>query len=79
MQYYNLIETDRDTTPEEMTLYIKDGKYYTLNCGDMISTLAADRKTILYNDQIEGVVAAESEEEAAEKLGATKVDNETSK
>ena len=69
MKYYNLYEiTEEEAKISSMATYTDGEKFYTLNCGDMISTLAADGKTILKNTEIEGVVEAESDAEAAEKL-----------
>lgn len=70
MKYFNLYEiTEEEAKISSMATYTDDEKFYTLNCGDMISTLAADGKTILKNTEIEGVVEAETDEEAALKLG----------
>lgn len=74
-KYYQLVEITKDDAEEyknhDITVYKKSRKYYTLNCGNMISTLADDRKTILYNTEIEGVIEAENDEDAVEKFGLT--------
>ena len=70
MKYYNLYEIpEEETKRTPMAVYTDGEKFYTLNCGDMISTLSSDGKTILYNTEIEGVVEASSDAEAADKLG----------
>lgn len=70
MKYYNLIEV-KDGRHAHGTLYTDEEgkKRFTMNSGDMISAPAPDRKSSLFNTEIEGVVEAESEEEAALKLG----------
>lgn len=73
--YYQLIEITKDEADEIkefQQVYKKSRKYYTLNCGHQISTLAEDRKTILNNTEIEGVIAAEDDEDAIKQFGLTK-------
>lgn len=68
--YYNLIEiTEEEAKNSSMATYTDGEKFYTLNGGDMISTLAPDGKTILKNTEIEGVVSARTAASAANKLG----------
>lgn len=77
MKYYNLYEIaveELQNMPKDIAIYTKDDKFYTLNCGDMISTLADDGKTILKNTEIEGVVEAKTEAAAAKKLGVEKAE-----
>lgn len=72
MRYYNLHEnTEGKTSGAHATVYTdeKNEKFYTLSWGTSIATLAPDGKTILHDTEIEGVVEAESDEEAALKLG----------
>lgn len=72
MKYYNLHEiTDDKHRRQDTTLYTDESgeKTFTINHGDMISAPAPDGSGVLINTEIEGVVEAESEEEAALKLG----------
>lgn len=74
-KYYQLIEISKEEAENikvTINVYKKSRKYYTLNWGHSISTLADDRVTILYNTEIEGVIEAEDEEDAVEKFGLTK-------
>lgn len=75
-KYYQLIEIDKQTAELYKScgieVYKKSRKYYELNCGHSISTLADDRKTILYNTEIDGVIEAEDDEDAIQKFGLTK-------
>lgn len=69
-KYWQKVETDEE---ERIGVYVsEDGKKYTLSWGHDISTLADDGKTILHNEEIEGVIQADSEEEAAEKFDLKK-------
>lgn len=74
-KYYQLVEITKDDAEQyknyDITVYKKSRKYYTLSWGHSISTLADDRKTILYNTEIEGVIEAEDDEDAVEKFGLT--------
>ncbi len=73
-KYYQIIEITKeeaDTIKAFEPVYKKGRKYYTLSWGHSISTLADDRKTILYNTEIEGVIEAEDDEDAMEKFGLT--------
>lgn len=77
MKYYNLNEIaveDLQDTPKDIAIYTDGDKFYLLNCGDMISTLAEDGKTILKNTEIEGVVEAKTDASAAKKLGVEKAE-----
>lgn len=77
MKYYNLHEIaveDLQDTPKDIAIYTDGDKFYLLNCGDMISTLAEDGKTILKNTEIEGVVEAKTDASAAKKLGVEKAE-----
>lgn len=77
MKYYNLYEIaveELQDTPKDIAIYTDGDKFYFLNCGDMISTLAEDGKTILKNTEIEGVVEAKTDESAAKKLGVQKAE-----
>lgn len=72
--YYQLIEISKeeaDNIKATINVYKKSRKYYTLNWGHEISTLAADHVTILYNTEIDGVIAATDEEDAVAQLGLT--------
>lgn len=72
MKYYNLHEiTEEGGRHGHGTVYTDESgeKFYTLNWGTMIAKLGPDGKTILNNTEIEGVVEAETDEEAALKLG----------
>lgn len=62
------------STEERMSkgIYEKDGKHYVLSWGHDISTLAADGVTILHNTEIEGVIAADDDEDAAKQFGLTR-------
>lgn len=57
---------------EHQEVYKKSRKYYILSWGHDISTLAEDRVTILHNTEIEGVIAAEDDEDAIKKFGLSK-------
>lgn len=77
MKYYNLYEIaieELQSTPKDIAIYTDGEKFYLMNCGDMISTLADDGKTILKNTEIEGVVEAKTEASAAKKLGVEKAE-----
>lgn len=77
MKYYNLHEIaveDLQHLSKENTIYTKDDKFFLLNSGNMISTLAEDGKTILKNTEIEGVVEARTDASAAKKLGVEKAE-----
>lgn len=74
-KYYQLIEISKEEAEKikaHINVYKKSRKYYTLNWGHDISTLAEDRVTILYNTDIEGVIAAADEEDAIAQFGVTK-------
>lgn len=78
-KYYQMNEVSEDEAKhlgEVTVVYEKDGKYYMLGWGHEISTLAEDRVTILYNTDIEGVVEAKDDAEAAEKFGLTAIEPE---
>lgn len=73
-RYYQIVEVSKDEADSLKaieTVYKKSRKYYTLNWGHEISTLAEDRVTILYNTDIEGVIEAENDEDAVAKFGLT--------
>lgn len=73
-QLYEITEDEAKRAQDErsyMTAYTKDDKFYTLSWGTTISTLAEDGKTILFNTEIDGVIAANSDEEAATAFGLT--------
>lgn len=73
-RYYQIVEVSKDEADSLKafeTIYKKSRKYYTLNWGHEISTLAEDRVTILYNTEIEGVIEAENDEDAVSKFGLT--------
>lgn len=77
MKYYNLHEIaveELQNMPKDIAIYTDGDKFYLLNCGDMISTLAEDGKTILKNTEIEGVVEAKTDASAAKKLGVEKAE-----
>lgn len=77
--YYNLIkinEEEAKTAP--IDVYTDGEKFYTLNSGDMISTLAPDGKTILKNTEIEGVISARTVASAIKKLGVKLVEKDAS-
>ena len=71
-KYYRMKEVS--STEERMSkgIYEKDGKHYVLSWGHDISTLAADGVTILHNTEIEGVIAADDDEDAAKQFGLTR-------
>lgn len=74
-KYYQLIEVTKeeaDNIKEFEPVFKKSRKYYTLSWGHDISTLADDRVTILHNEEIAGVIAAEDDEDAVKKFGLTK-------
>lgn len=73
-KYYQIIEVSKeeaDKIKKFETVYKKSRKYYTLSWGHDISTLAEDKETILRNTEIEGVIAAENDEDAAKQFGLT--------
>lgn len=73
-RYYQLNEVTKDeadSIKEFEPVYKKSRKYYTLSWGHDISTLADDRVTILHNTEIEGVIAAEDDEDAVKQFGLT--------
>lgn len=73
-RYYQTLEVSKeeaDSLKAIETVYKKSRKYYTLNWGHEISTLAEDRVTILYNTDIPGVIEAENDEDAVSKFGLT--------
>lgn len=77
--YYNLIKIEEEeakTTP--IDVYTDGEKFYYLNSGDMISTLAPDGKTILKNTEIEGVISARTVASAIKKLGVKLVEKDAS-
>lgn len=74
-RYYQLIEVSKDEADqikEFEAVFKKSRKYYTLSWGHDISTLAEDRVTILHNEEIEGVIAAEDDDDAIKQFGLTK-------
>lgn len=74
-KYYQIIEIakdEADSIKEFQHVYEKSSKYYTLSWGHDISTLAEDRVTILHNTEIEGVIAAEDDEDAVKQFGLTR-------
>ena len=74
-RYYQIIEVSKeeaDSIKEFEVVYKKSRKYYTLSWGHDISTLAEDRVTILHNTEIEGVIAADDDEDAAKQFGLTR-------
>lgn len=74
-RYYQIIEITKeeaDSIKEFEQVFKKSRKYYTLSWGHDISTLADDRVTILHNTEIEGVIAAEDDEDAIKKFGLSK-------
>lgn len=74
-QLYEISEAEAENFAkanyDHINAYKKDDKFYTLSWGTTISTLANDGKTILFNTEIEGVIAANNDDEAAEKFGLT--------
>ena len=71
MKYYILHEiTDSKHRRTDATLYTDEEgkKLYNINHGSMISAPGPDGG-VLFNTEIEGVVEAEDEDEAAVKLG----------
>lgn len=73
-RYYQIIELSKEEAEqmsEHQQVYKKSRKYYTLSWGHDISTLADDRVTILHNTEIEGVIAAEDDEDAIKQFGLT--------
>lgn len=74
-RYYQINEITKeeaDNLKEHQQVYKKSRKYYTLSWGHDISTLAEDRVTILHNTEIEGVIAAEDDEDAIKQFGLSK-------
>lgn len=75
-RYYQAMEVDEQNVNQlktaGMTLYTASGRYYSLSWGHSIS-VPGPNGTTLWNEEIDGVVAAYSDEEAAAKLGVTKV------
>lgn len=70
-RYYKIEEITKEQADmmKEHGVYEKDGKFYTLGWGHQISTLGPDRKTILFNTEIEGVIEADNDEDAMQKFG----------
>lgn len=74
-KYYQILEVTKDEADKIKQferVYKKSRKYYTLSWGHDISTLADDRVTILHNTEIEGVIAAEDDEDAVKQFGLTR-------
>lgn len=74
-RYYQLNEVTKDEADiikEHEPVYKKSRKYYTLSWGHDISTLAEDRVTILHNTEIEGVIAADDDEDAVKQFGLSR-------
>lgn len=74
-KYYQITEITKDeadSIKEFQHVYEKASKYYTLSWGHDISTLAEDGVTILHNTEIEGVIAAEDDDDAAKQFGLTR-------
>lgn len=71
-RYYQAMEVDEQNVNQlktaGMTLYTASGRYYSLSWGHSISA-PGPNGTTLWNEEIDGVVAAYSDEEAAAKLG----------
>lgn len=73
-RYYQILEVSKDEASllkAFIPVYKKSRKYYTLEWGHAISTLAEDRVTVLYNTDIPGVIEAENDDDAVSKLGLT--------
>lgn len=76
--YYNLLKIEEEEAKNSpIDVYTDGEQFYTLNCGDMISTLAPDGKTILKNTEIDGVISARTIASAIKKLGVKLVERET--
>lgn len=74
-KYYQLVEITKeeaDDIKDFENVYEKSGNYYILSWGHDISTLADDGVTILHNTEIEGVIAAKSDESAVKKFKLTR-------
>lgn len=76
-RYYQAVEIDADNVNMMKSvgavLYTASDKYYSLSWGHSISA-PGPNGTTLWNTDIDGVVEATSDEEAAAKLGVTKVE-----
>ena len=74
-KYYQMVEITKeeaDDIKEFENVYEQSGNYYILSWGHDISTLAEDRVNILHNTEIEGVIAADDDEDAAKQFGLTR-------
>lgn len=77
MKFYKLDEIDEELLEymENTSVYTKDGKYYLVTFGDLVTSPGSD-DTILRNTEIENVVEARSLEEAVDILGVKLIDKQ---
>lgn len=77
VKFYKLDEIDEELLEymENTSVYTKDGKYYLVTFGDLVTSPGLN-DTILRNTEIENVVEARSLEEAVDILGVKLIDKQ---